>query len=107
VPKIDTGKIETEQVAKLEKIRKRIAQLEAREQAILSRKSRQQRADETRRSIVLGKRLEGLAEHDKRAKAMLQTLLVDLEKPFRYLFPERWPDAQRPRKASKTEKAVS
>jgi len=95
---IDPENIGTEQLEKLGKIRKRIAQLEAREQAILARKSRQQRADETRRSIVLGKRLEGMAQHDKRAKAMIQTLLVDLEESFRYLFPEKWPNVQRPTK---------
>lgn len=101
MPIIDTPHIVPEHLAKLEKIRKRIAQLEAREQAILARKSRQQRADETRRSIVLGKRLEGLAQHDKRAKAMFEMLLVDLEEPFRYLFPEKWPDALRPSKVPK------
>jgi hypothetical protein len=100
VPETDTRKIGNEQLAKLEKIRQRIAQLEAREQAILSRKSRQERADETRRAIVLGKRLEGLSGHDKRARAMVEILLNDLEEQFRYLFPEKWPDAQRPRKMS-------
>lgn len=98
---IDTGKIETEQLAKLEKIRKRIAQLEAREQAILSRKSRQQRADETRRAIVLGKRLEGLTVSDKRARSMFEILLADLEEQFHYLFPEKWPNASRPTRKGK------
>jgi len=87
-----------DQVATLEKIKKRISQLEARQEAILARRSRQQRADETRRSIVLGKRIEGLAEHDKRAKALVEILLIDLEESFRYLFPEKWPAAQRPSK---------
>jgi hypothetical protein len=98
VPEIDTDKIENEQLVKLEKIRKRIAQLEAREQVILSRKTRQQRADATRRAIVIGKRLEGLAATDKRTKAIVETLLSDLEEQFRYLFPEKWPGAQRPSK---------
>jgi hypothetical protein len=93
-PTITGQNIGPEQLAKIENIRKRIAQLEAREQAILARRSRQQRADETRRSIVLGKRLEGLALHDKRARAMVEILLTDLEEQFRYLFPEKWPDAQ-------------
>ena len=92
---IDTKRIAAEQLAKLEKIRKRIAQLEAREQAILARKSRQQRADATRRAIVLGKRLDGLTAHDKRAQSMVETLLNDLEEQFRYLFPEKWPNAKR------------
>ena len=94
-------KIAPLQQTKLDKIRKRIAQLEAREQAILARKSRQQRADETRRSIVLGKRLEGLAQHDKRAKAIIEMLLTDLEEQFHYLYPEKWPDAVRPSKEHK------
>ena len=86
------------QQQQLDKIRARIAQLSAREQQILARKSRQERADETRRSIVIGKRLEGLAKNDRRAAAMMQTLLRDLENQFHYLFPETWPDAQRPTK---------
>lgn len=98
VPITNSQNMASELVAKLEKIRKRISQLEAREQAILSRKSRQQRADETRRSIVLGKRLEGLAQHDKRARTMVEILLTDLDGQFRYLFPEKWPDASRPSK---------
>ena len=89
MPITNTQNIASEQVAKLERIRKRISQLEAREQAILARKSRQQRADETRRSIVLGKRLEGLAQHDKRARTMVEILLTDLEGQFQYLFPRK------------------
>ena len=98
MPITKTQNIASDQLAKLEKIRKRISQLEAREQAILARKSRQQRADETRRSIVLGKRLEGLVQHDKRARTMVEILLTDLEGQFQYLFPEKWPDASRPSK---------
>jgi hypothetical protein len=103
---IDLNKIESEQLTKLQKIRKRIAQLEAREQSILTRKSRQERADETRRSIVLGKRLEGLAQSDKRASAMIENLLVDLDETFKYLFPEKWPTAPRPSKKGINETAT-
>ena len=86
------------QQQQLDKIRARIAQLSAREQQILARKSRQERADETRRSIVIGKRLEALAKNDRRAAAMMQTLIHDLENQFHYLFPAIWPNAQRPTK---------
>ncbi len=99
---IDMSKITAAQLEKLEKIRKKIAQLEAREQTILARRTRQQRADETRRSIVLGKRLQGLMPHDKRARTLFDVLLVDLESQFQYLFPERFPDAKRPSKKSTT-----
>jgi len=96
--KIDRRRYTAKQLAELDAALSSIRKKIERAASITSRKTRQQRADEDKRARLLGRRLHDLAERDKRAKAMVDTLLSDLPEQERYLFPERWPDARRPEK---------
>lgn len=93
---IDLNRLSPAQRKKIEAIQEKMKQLESRTQQILTTKTKQVRADETRRAIVLGKRLEAKAQTDKRAKQVIESLLEGMEENFQYLFPEKWPDALRP-----------
>lgn len=89
---------EARRAAQIEKIHKRIDRLKAQEERLLSYQTPRQRAEARNRTAALGQQLEEWARHDARARAFLKALIARIPDSERYLFPECWPEAQRPTK---------
>ena len=93
---IESSKLSAEDIEKVRSIRAKVQLLMDREKRILNRKSKQERIDDTRRAIIIGKLFLKETNTDKRMKNILESLLNGVEPNAQYLFPDRWPEATRP-----------
>lgn len=90
-------KMTPEQKRRYEQLQQRIKKLAERQRIILHNASAQSRKDATRRAIVAGQLLFSKAARDEKTRQALDNLLRGgVTESQRYLFPELWPDAQRP-----------
>lgn len=92
-------KMTPDQKRRYEQLQQRIQKLAARQKLILHRASAQERKDATRRAIVAGQLLFSKAARDEKTRQALDNLLKGgVAENQRYLFPEIWPEAERPAK---------
>ena len=100
-------KMTPEQKRRYDQLQLRIQKLAAKQKLILHRASTQERKDATRRAIVVGQLLFSKAARDEKTRQALDSLLKGgVVENQRYLFPEIWPDAQRPKKRQAQEETV-
>ena len=101
------SKMTPEQQKRYEQLQQRIQKLAAQQKLILHRASAQERKDATRRAIVAGQLLFSKAERDEKTRLALDNLLRGgVTENQQYLFPELWPEAQRPAKKRRAQEEV-
>jgi hypothetical protein len=90
-------KMTPEQKRRYDQLQLRIQKLAAQQKLLVHRASAQERKDATRRAIVTGQLLFAKAAKDDKTRMALDHLLRNgVAENMQYLFPEIWPDAQRP-----------
>ena len=90
-------KMTPEQKRRYDQLQLRIQKLAAQQKLLVHRASAQERKDATRRAIVTGQLLFAKAAKDDKTRLDLDNLLRHgVAENMQYLFPEIWPNAQRP-----------